>query len=188
MAIRSFLAFELPHEIKQEVAKISVDVKKSGLEAGWVKPGNIHLTVIFLGDVEEKNLSGIISCVDKVAENYKPFDISLKGMGMFGDMRRPRVLWLGLDGEIKRLGEMRDNLQKPLEVFGIKQEDRPFRPHLTLGRFRRPVKDKSLLKRVIEQYKNISGPAGKLDELILFKSQLKPGGSVYTKLHTWALG
>ena len=188
MAIRSFLAFELPPEILKEITRISGDVKKSGLEAGWVKPGNIHLTVIFLGDVDEKDIAGIVSCVDNVVGNFKPFDISLGGMGMFGDMRRPRVLWMGLDGEIKRLAAMRDRLQKPLEPFGIKQEDRPFRPHLTLGRFRRPVKDKSLLKRTIDQYKNISGPGGKLDELILFKSQLKPGGSIYTKLHTWLLG
>ena len=187
MAIRSFLAFELPPEIGQEVARISGEVKKSGLEAGWVKPGNIHLTVIFLGDVEEKDIPQIISCVDNAVCDYDPFDIALGGMGLFGDLKRPRVLWLGLEGGIKRLASMRDSLQKPLEQFGIKQEERPFRPHLTLGRFRRPVKDKPLLKRIIEQYKDASGPDGKLDELILFKSQLKPGGSVYTKLHTWPL-
>ena len=187
MAIRSFLAFELPPDIKREVARISGEIKKSGLEAGWVKPGNIHLTIVFLGDVDEKDVPSIVSSIDNAVVKYESFDISLGGMGFFGDMRRPRVLWLGLDGEISRLASLQDDLQKFLEVFGVKQEKRSFRPHLTLGRFRRPPRDKSLLKSNLDKYKDVSGPDGKLDELILFKSELRPGGSVYERLHSWAL-
>ena len=187
MAIRSFLAFELPPDIKQEVTRISLEVKKSGLEAGWVKPGNIHLTMVFLGDVNEKDIPAVISSIDNVTVKYESFDISLGGMGLFPDIRRPRVLWLGLDGEIERLGSLRDDLQIPLEAFGIEQEKRLFKPHLTLGRFRRPVKDRNLLGKVIDDFSDISGFNRKLHELILFKSELKPGGSVYTKIHSWPL-
>ena len=185
MAIRSFLAFELPPDIKKEVAKIADEVKKSGLAAGWVKPGNIHLTVIFMGDVEEKNISAIISSIDNVVNKYEPFDIALGGIGIFPGIKKPRVLWLGLNGEIERLGSLRDELQKTLEAYGIKQEKRTFRPHLTLGRFRKPLRDRAPLKKVIEAYNDISGPPGKLNDLILFKSELKPGGSVYTRMHSW---
>ena len=188
MGIRSFLAFELPPDIKREVARISVEVKKSGIEAGWVKPGNIHLTIVFMGDVNEKDIPAIISRIDNTVGEYEPFKISLGGMGVFPDVRKPRVLWLGLDGEIERLSSLRDDLQKPLEVYGIKQEKRAFRPHLTLGRFRKPVKDRDALEKIIDAYKDISGPDGKLDELILFKSELKPGGPVYTRIHSWPLG
>jgi 2'-5' RNA ligase len=188
MAIRSFLAFELPRDIKHEVFRISGEVKKSGLEAGWVRPGNIHLTVVFMGDVKEQDIPYIISAIDNITIKYEPFGISLGGMGLFPDIRRPRVLWLGLDGEIERLASFRDDLQKPLEVFGIEQEKRPFRPHLTLGRFRRPVKEKSLLIKMLDEHGDISGPVGKLDELILFKSNLKPTGAEYTKLNSWPLG
>jgi 2'-5' RNA ligase len=149
MEIRSFLAFELPSDIRKEVFRISGEVKKSGLEAGWVKPGNIHLTVVFLGDINEKDIPAIIYSIDNVTCRYEAFDISLGGVGLFPDIRRPRVLWLGLDGETERLASLRDDLQKPLEAFGVKQEKRPFSPHLTLGRFRRPVKEKSLLKRYL---------------------------------------
>ena len=100
MGIRSFLAFELPPDIKREVARISVEVKKSGIEAGWVKPGNIHLTIVFMGDVNEKDIPAIISRIDNTVGEYEPFKISLGGMGVFPDVRKPRVLWLGLDGEI----------------------------------------------------------------------------------------
>ncbi len=187
MGIRSFLAFELPPDIKKEVARISVEVKKSGIEAGWVKPDNIHLTVIFMGDVDEKDIPAIISGIDNTVGKYEPFRISLGGMGIFPDARKPRVLWLGLDGEIERLASLRDAMQTPLEVYGIEQEKRAFRPHLTLGRFRKPVKDRDALKKCIDTYRDISGPDGKLDELILFKSDLRQGGSVYSRIHSWPL-
>lgn len=188
MAIRSFLAFELPPDIKKEVTRITGKVKRTGLAASWAKPDNIHLTVVFMGDVDEKDIPDIISSIDNVAVKYNEFDISLGGMGLFPDIRRPRVLWLGLNGEIESLSSLRDNLQKPLEIYGVEQERRAFKPHLTLGRFRRPVKERSLLQKILDEYSGISGPDGKLDELILFKSELKPGGSVYTRIHSWPLG
>ena len=185
MAIRSFLAFELPPEIKKEVTRISAKVKQTGLEAGWVKPDNIHLTVVFMGDIIEKDIPDIIPIIDNVTAGHKSFDISLGVMGLFPDIRRPRVLWLGLNGEIERLGSLRDDLQKSLESFGVEQEKRSFKPHLTLGRFRKPVKEKALLQKILDENSHISGPGGALGELILFKSELKPGGSVYTKIHSW---
>ena len=187
MAIRSFLAFELPHDVREKVTKISGEVKITGLNARWIKPGNIHLTVIFMGNMDEKDIPDIISAIDNVTCGYKTFDISLGGMGLFPDIRRPRVIWLGLNGDIDRLSSLRDDLQKPLESFGIKQEKRPFKPHLTLGRFRKPVKDRALLKKVIEEYRDIREPEGKLQELVLFKSELNPGGAVYTLIHSWPL-
>ena len=187
MAIRSFLAFELPHDVRKKVAKISGEIKKTGLNAKWVKPANIHLTVIFMGNIDEEDIPGIISKIDNVACLYKNFDISLGGMGLFPDLRRPRIIWLGLDGETDRLSSLRNDLQKSLESFGIKQERRPFNPHLTLGRFRKPVKDRALLNKIIDEYGNIGGPEEKLCELVMFKSELKPGGAVYTRIHSWPL-
>ena len=187
MEIRSFLAFELPPGIKSEVARISGEVKKSGLNAGWVKPGNIHLTVVFMGNINSDDVPVITSLIGNAVSSCKTFDISLGGMGLFPDIRRPRVIWLGLNGEIDRLSSLRDDLQKPLESFGIKQEKRPFKAHLTLGRFRKPVKDRDLLKRIVDEYKHNTGPEGSFKELVMFKSELKPGGAVYTRLHSWPL-
>jgi len=187
MGIRSFLAFELPFDIKNEVARISANIQKGGLYAGWVKPGNIHLTMVFLGDMAERDMPAIIASTDNALKGTTPFDISLSGMGLFPDIRRPRVMWLGLNGEMERLSALRDRLQAPLAPFGVEQEKRPFTPHLTLARFRRPVKDATLLIRLIDKYRDIAGPEGRLDELVLFKSDLRQGGSVYTKIHTWPL-
>lgn len=189
MAIRSFLAFELPGDIGKEVKRISTEIRKTDLNAGWVKPENIHLTVVFIGTVDENDIKRIIQAVDKTADKYGPFEISLKGAGLFPNIKRPKVMWLGLDCDIRALGNLRDDLQKRLEPFGVEPEKRPFRPHLTIGRFRRPVKDMSLLKRVLDEYSSSgSGPAGRLEELVLFKSDLKPGGAVYTRIHSFPLG
>ncbi len=187
MAIRSFLAFELPSNIMAEVKRIYGEVRKTGLEAGWVRPENIHLTVIFMGDVNEKEIDAIISSIDPIAPKYKPFDISLGRMGLFPGIKRPRTIWLGLNGDIGGIASLKSELEKPLESFGIEPEKRAFRPHLTLGRFRKPVNKPDILKKVMDDYANISGPTGMLDRLVLFKSELKPGGSVYTQIHSWPL-
>ncbi len=187
MGIRSFLAFELPGDIKSEVARISANGQKSGLDAGWVKPANIHLTMLFLGDMAERDMPAIISSIDNGLKGTPPIEISLSGMGLFPDIKRPRVMWLGLNGDKERLSALRDRLQSPLELFGVEQEKRPFTPHLTLARFRRPVKDGTLLKGLIDKYSDITGPQGRLDELVLFKSELRQGGSVYTRIHAWPL-
>jgi 2'-5' RNA ligase len=187
MGIRSFLAFELPQEIKNEVVRISAAAKNSGLDAGWVKPDNIHLTMVFLGDMAERDMPDILSSKDNAVKGTTPFEISLSGMGLFPDIRRPRVMWLGLNGDTEGLSALRERLQSPLAVFNVEQEKRPFTPHLTLARFRRPLKDTGLLKRLIDKYSDITGPDGRLDELVLFKSDLRSGGSVYTKMHAWPL-
>jgi len=187
MMIRSFLAFELPLDIKETVARVSGEVKSSTLNVRWVKVDNIHLTVIFIGSINPDDISDIGSMVQKVCLQYGPFDISLKGMGVFPNNRRPRVIWLGLHGDLERLSFFRDALQKPLRPFGVKEEKRRFRPHLTLGRFRKHRRGDSQLDELMSNYRDLTGPICQLNELILFKSDLKPGGTEYTKLESWAL-
>jgi 2'-5' RNA ligase len=182
MAIRSFLAFELPPDIKRSVLLVSKDLRKSDLNARWVKVDNIHLTVVFMGDIREEDIRPIREEIKEVCLGSGPFDISLKGIGVFPNERRPRVMWLGLDGEIEMISALRDRLQERLGPFGIKREKRPFRPHLTLGRFRRPGRKGPGLDDIMARYKNLEGPVCRLEELIMFKSDLKPQGAIYTKL------
>ena len=185
MPIRSFLAFELPPEIKKRALLVSEDVRRSGLNAKWVKVDNIHLTVVFMGDIKEEDVPAIKDKIKKVCLGFDPINISLNGIGVFPNSRRPRVLWLGLDGEIERLSSLRDGLQEQLKTFGIKEEKRPFRPHLTLGRFRKPGRGNSKLDDIISRYEELEGPVCRLEELIMFKSELRPQGAVYTMLCSW---
>jgi 2'-5' RNA ligase len=187
MEIRSFLAFELPVNIKKTVLKVTGEIRDSGLDVRWVKAENIHLTMVFLGNVKTEEIEGIEKEVRNVCPVYGSFDIALKGMGCFPNRRRPRVLWLGLDGEIERMSHFRDGLQRALKAFGIKEEKRPFRPHLTLGRFRSTRKMGSRLEELLSEYAALESPVESLNELYLFKSDLNPRGAVYTKLKSWPL-
>ena len=187
MKIRSFLAFELPPDIKSIVERVSREVRTSPLEASWGKPENIHLTVVFLGNIETEEIEAVGETVKGVCMGYRPFQISLKPMGCFPNSRNPRVLWLGLDGDLERMSRFRDGLQHGLKSFGIKEEERPFRPHLTLGRFRKPARMEAQLNHLMSCYRDLTSPVCSLHELILFKSDLKPGGAVYTKTKSFPM-
>src|SRR4030042_2227596 len=97
MTIRSFLAFELPPDIKSMVKDISEDVRRTGLDLKWVKVDNIHLTVVFMGNIRSEDVHAIGKEAGDVCFGFEPFEIALKGLGVFPNTRRPRVLWLGVE-------------------------------------------------------------------------------------------
>ncbi len=185
MEIRSFLAFELPTDIMSVIVRVSKDLRKTTLDVRWVKEINIHLTMIFLGNIQTEDIEPIKEAGRKICTSYGPFSVFLSGMGCFPHSRNPRVLWLGLEGDLGRLSGFRNALQEPLAPFGVREEKRPFRPHLTLGRFRKQGDKRGLLEDVLEKYQDLKSPECVLDRLTFFKSTLKPGGAVYTKLASW---
>ncbi|MBW1668964.1 MAG: RNA 2',3'-cyclic phosphodiesterase [Deltaproteobacteria bacterium] len=187
MEIRSFLAFELPPDIKSVVERTSSELSRSDLDVRWVKPGNIHLTIIFLGNIKEEAVEEVGARAKKVCKEFAPFAISLEGMGCFPNNRSPRVLWLGLEGDLEKMSRFRDSLQAELKPLGVKQEKRPFKPHLTLGRFRKVKKANSTLEKLLSDYSDLKSPVCSLNELVLFRSDLRPGGAVYTKLLAFPL-
>lgn len=187
MEIRSFLAFELPEEIRNIVRDSLREMKRSALDTRWTREENIHITLVFMGNLPEESVQKIGKTVEEICGNYTSFNIQLKGIGAFGGRNNARVLWFGLDGDIERMGVFRDHLQKNLESFGIKQEKRKFRPHLTIGRFRKGSKNVKDLDQTLRQYGGISSPLCEIKELVLFKSDLKPEGAVYTRVKVFPL-
>jgi 2'-5' RNA ligase len=187
MEIRSFLAFELPFEIKKMVTLVFEDARRSSLDVRWVRPEGIHLTVVFMGNVKTGDLEQLGNEVGRVCSGFSPFQIALKGIGCFPNFRNPRVIWLGLAGDLDRMSRFRDRLQKQLSPFGVQEEKRSFKPHLTLGRFRRALRDEEALRKLMEKHKDLAGPECTVHELVLFRSDLNPGGAVYTKMLSWPL-
>jgi len=187
MGLRSFLAFELPPEIRETTRSVLADLAGASGDVKWVRPEGVHLTVVFLGTLDEGVLPDMKETVRAVARKHGPFRVSLKGSGFFPNRRRPRVVWIGLEGDFDRMGALRDELQESLAPFGIKQERRPFRPHLTLGRFRREGRVSGELERAVAGREDLSSPPFDLTELVLFKSDLRPGGALYTKLESFPL-
>ncbi|MCF8060906.1 MAG: RNA 2',3'-cyclic phosphodiesterase [Deltaproteobacteria bacterium] len=182
MGIRSFLAFSLPAEIRSVVEQAHEALKDASRDVKWVRPASIHLTVVFLGSVDEEAIPDLSRAARGVCAEFGPFRLAVRGAGFFPNPRRPRVIWLGLEGDVERMGMLRDALQEALAPFGIEPERRPFRPHLTLGRFRKGGFMDDRLAAAMEGWTEATSPDCLLDELVLFKSDLRRGGAVYTAL------
>jgi len=187
MDIRSFLAFELPPAIQEVLAEISGEGRSAPLNIRWVRVPNIHLTVVFMGNVQENHIGRIGEIVGSLCRRHAPFQIQLRGIGMFGNRRIPRVVWAGLTGDTDLMGSLRDDLQRDLAPLGIQEERRPFKPHLTLGRFRKGAAYDSRLDQFLSRHRDFDGPECTLGELVFFRSDLRPGGSEYTRIAAWAL-
>jgi 2'-5' RNA ligase len=187
MGIRSFLAFDLTDEIRGIVSRTAEAMRRYDLDLRWVNPGGIHLTLVFMGDISPSAIPKIEETVGQVCRGFGPFALALEGAGVFPGRKRPRVLWLGLTGEIRRLSGFRQALHNALMPLGIREEAREFRPHLTLGRFRKGPSPELGLDEALARFGELKGPPWTLRELHLFKSDLKPEGAVYTKLQTWPL-
>jgi len=187
VGIRSFLAFELPREIEEIVARTSLEMRGYGLDVRWVRPANIHLTIVFMGDVEPGRLAPIMSALEPVCKKQRPFQVALKGTGVFPNRRRPNVIWIGLQGDVEEMSQFRDLLQGQLAPFGVQREERSFRPHLTLGRFRRGSGPGGGLDRALSRFAELGSPVCALKGMTLFRSDLKPDGPVYTRLNQWDL-
>jgi len=187
MGIRSFLAFELPPEIREKIGAVSKELQKTRMPVRWVKVENIHLTMIFLGSVNEDAIDEIKENVQPVVKRFSTLRTMLNGVGVFPHWRKPRVIWVGLNGEIEALSNLRDQLQAELKMLGLREEKRPFRPHLTIGRFKGRVDRDEELKSILDRYHDITSDLYYLKELILFKSDLRPDGAVYTRMATWPL-
>jgi 2'-5' RNA ligase len=183
--IRAFVALELPEGVRRELAGLQKQLAEAGKGVKWVRPEGIHLTLKFLGSVEEDRIEAITQAMEAAAASCGALRLKLKGVGAFPGLARPRVVWVGLVGDTERLGLLQRELETRLAALGWAPEARPFAPHLTLGRVKEPVRGKSPLAEAILRLSGVE-PEGDFEaaELVLFRSELKPGGAVYTKLRS----
>lgn len=182
--MRTFIAVELPRGIKDRLAELQALLKKSGADVKWAAPHNIHLTLKFLGEVDEEKLPGIIEAMESACENKKTFTATLSTCGAFPKIEFPRVIWVSLargDQEVKALAQA---LEEILEKTGIPREERPFSSHITIARVRSPRNKDMLVKALKETENYFSGKnlGFEVDAITLFKSTLGPGGPDYEAL------
>ena len=181
--IRTFIAIELNSAIKDELAQLQENLKDSAADVKWVKPQNIHLTLKFLGYVEEEKIHKISSLLDYIASSYNSLEFSLFKVGCFPKIEYPKVVWVGIDKGCAVIEEIAKKLEEELQSLGFAKEKRSFSAHLTLGRVR-SGKNRNTLVEKIKALEFNSSAQSLLHELVLFKSSLTPQGSIYTKLHT----
>ena len=179
--LRTFLAIDLPDGVKSELGKIQKRLKPKVQGVRWTGPEGIHLTLKFFGWVLSEDLTNISKAVAESLKGVKPFTLELSTVGAFPGPVKPRVIWIGVHGDSKTLLDLQMNLDRNFENIGFPPEDRAFKPHLTLGRVKVPGSAVGFSK-VLEEGKNYKAGSFKCDRLILFRSELKPDGAVYTRL------
>jgi len=152
----------------------------------WVRPESIHLTLKFFGNIEEESIEEISRVITGVASKFTPFHLEVRDIGVFPNLMRPRVIWVGVDEAEDTLKILYNETEKNLEKIGYDPEQRPFNPHLTLGRVK-SLKEKRILIEKIEQFKGCELGSFQIEALYLFKSELRPAGAVYSKLNAFKL-
>jgi RNA 2',3'-cyclic 3'-phosphodiesterase len=183
---RAFVAIKLPDEISAFIHKIQEGLRSYGLKARWIRPENIHLTLKFLGDINNEDIKKAGDVIIRAAGENPSMSLGAKGIGVFPGVKRPRVIWTGISGQKKELTDLQKTLDGKFEIIGFPKEKRPFKGHLTIAR----VKGKIDSGRLVDAMKEFGGFESKTfmaDEVFLFKSELKPSGAVYSKLMSAAL-
>jgi 2'-5' RNA ligase len=185
--LRAFVASELPAVLQDKIQIATAGFRRALHEdlIRWVPVHNVHLTLKFLGDVSPAGLSLVQQMLTAEATQFTAFDITVEALGCYPNAKRPRVLWVGL----KAPPEL-TSLQRAIEAgtarLGYESEERGFSPHLTIGRVRQNVSpaDIQTIRTALEQ--NQIGPLGttRLNAVHLFKSELRPEGSIYTRLYS----
>jgi len=180
-SIRTFVAIEIPVDIRDQIANLQFDLKGLGGRITWVKPENMHLTLKFLGDTDENLIENISDKLAQVVVSHNQFEIKVRGIGAFPNFKKPKVFWIGTEDEKSALVELANKIDKQVSQFGYEREKRRFSAHLTIGR----VRDHKGIEPVIEKLKKAENfYPGKFEvkALLFIKSELTRQGPIYTVL------
>ena len=178
--IRAFIAIEIDPQLIQQISEMVADLKPRIAGIRWVSQTNFHLTLKFLGDILESNIEPIAQALELALRPFPRFTINAKGLGVFPDLRRPRVLWIGLEG--KKLLELASKVETALDPLGFLPEKRGFQPHLTVGRWRQFDRSSIKFADELEKWQGHEFGESTVAEVIFFQSELKREGAIHHRL------
>lgn len=189
--IRSFIAIPVPSEGIQALEEV---VKGFDAEIGrdvrWVRPEGIHLTLKFMGNIPAGMVDKVLEVLPSVTAKFSPFKLGISGLGAFPNLRNPRVLWAGLEGDLEELAELQAAVEEAVGDLGLPKEQRPFSPHLTLGRVRREASEGRLRKiaEVVAEGELPATPSWTATTVNLMRTELDPAGSRHYLVGTANIG
>jgi len=179
--MRAFIAIELPQNIKNTIGRLQTKLKASSAGLKWVDPSNIHLTLKFLGDIDEKSKDGICTLLKEICGRTPLFTIKLQGLSAFPSIQSPRIIWIGLSQGHDQLKAIVDQIENSLRKYGICNETKPFSWHITIARVHSQknvqylTRDMAKMEREsMQEFREFQ--AG---NITLFKSTLLPQGPIY---------
>jgi len=187
MSIRAFIAIELDEPVRRGLADLQEDLERSGADVKWVKPANLHLTVKFLGQVEDETVRRVNEIMEKAVEGVAPFGLRIAGAGSFPRGRRPRVVWVAAHEVGSALEAIHRRLEKGLASVGVAPDGRRFVAHVTLGRVRSGRRAERLADGIDRAADREFGEVT-VNALTLFESTLTPTGPIYGSIGRASLG
>jgi RNA 2',3'-cyclic 3'-phosphodiesterase len=182
--LRAFIAVELPLGIRQTVCNTTSNLRKRiGSLVRWVPMENMHLTLKFLGDISPSNMNMLCQMLHAETDLFNCFDLRLNGLGSFPSLKRPRVIYIGIQAPAA-LEVLQRGIESASRRLGYESEERGFSPHLTIGRVRQNITatEQQVIRRALEETEIDSLGSTRVDSVHLYKSDLRPTGSVYTRL------
>jgi len=187
MMLRSFIAIEIPTDVQDAMDRSTAALKKALARplVRWVAAHNVHLTLKFLGDVSPANLELLAQALKFEAGQHASFSLSIGGLGVFPNLRRPRIVWIGIEAPAA-LQALQRGIEAAAARLGYEPENRPFSPHLTIGRVNQNASAAEVqqIRAALEQTRVGALGAVTVEAVQIFKSDLQPGGAVYTNLYT----
>ncbi len=183
--IRSFIAIELPDELKLELTRLEARLKSSGQTwVKWVDPYSIHLTLKFLGSIPVDRVGEITKGMEEAARVVPPFRLEVRGLGVFPSLGRAQVAWVGVEGEVDKLGQLQQGIESSLEPLGFTPEARPFTPHLTLARLRNQASsdERRSFGQLVVGTSFEAARAIEVGAVSLMKSWLTREGAIYSRI------
>jgi 2'-5' RNA ligase len=184
--LRAFVAADIPPAAITLLGEFQEALKRRRFPVRWVKPAGIHLTLKFLGNIPTEDAAPLATAMDEAAAGLSAMSLAIRGVGVFPGLRKARVLWAGLSGDIEALFRLQAAVEARLEALGFARERRPFKAHLTLGRFSGHV-DPGQLAEALQASASFGSDPFAVKTVTLFKSDLKPAGAVYSPLAVTAL-
>jgi 2'-5' RNA ligase len=182
--IRAFLAIRPTDDVIDRLTELQSELGESGADVRWVPAETLHLTIQFLGDVREAELPELERGLQQGLGTLPPFEIECRGLGVFPNQKRPRLVWAGLHGA--GIGELAERVELVLSPLGFPPEERELTPHITLGRLR-SARGWEALARLLKASGDRSFGTSRIDHITLYRSQLRPEGALYTPLVKFSL-
>jgi RNA 2',3'-cyclic 3'-phosphodiesterase len=179
--LRTFIAIDLPPAVQEALDRFEKELQRVPAPVAWVKPERIHLTLKFLGDVASERIPELQGSLAQVAGTAAPFRLQPFGCGAFPSVKQMRVIWVGLTGDWEALKKLQTGVEEAMGELGFKKEERPFRAHLTVGRVKGSHHLRAL-QDLLMSHQSFEAEAFDVTELVLYKSELRPEGALYTPL------
>lgn len=185
MSIRAFISIDTSEVVRCVMLEVQSKLSQSGADVRWEPKEKFHATIKFLGNIGETLLAPVITTIEQSMKSFSAFEVTYAHLGCFPSSKRPRVIWFGCENRDGTLTRIKGTLDDALQIYGFEKENRPFHPHITIGRVK-SLQGIKTLTPILESitFQPYSSPC---NEILLMKSVLKPHGSEYSVVQSFPL-